>query len=41
MAKKGISKIKGPEEIHLGETVYYEVNRIYDLNDREKVDFAN
>jgi hypothetical protein len=41
MAKKGISKIKGPEEIHLGETVYYEVSRIYDLNDREKVDFAN
>lgn len=41
MAKKGISKIKGPEEIHLGETVYYEVSRIYDLNDTEKVDFAN
>ncbi|WP_312903043.1 glycoside hydrolase family 24 protein [Chryseobacterium taichungense] len=41
MAKKGISKIKGPEEIHLGETVYYEVSRLYDLNDTEKIGITN
>ncbi|WP_449400458.1 M23 family metallopeptidase [Chryseobacterium wanjuense] len=40
MSKKGISQIKGPSEIRLGETAYYEVSRIYDLNDREKVNKA-
>jgi murein DD-endopeptidase MepM/ murein hydrolase activator NlpD len=40
MSKKGISQIKGPSEIRLGETAYYEVSRIYDLDDREKVSQA-
>ncbi|AZA53422.1 N-acetylmuramoyl-L-alanine amidase [Chryseobacterium sp. G0201] len=40
MSKKGISKIKGPSEIRLGETAYYEVSRIYDLDDKKKVDAA-
>ncbi|SDQ17146.1 hypothetical protein SAMN05421664_0866 [Chryseobacterium soldanellicola] len=40
MSKKGISQIKGPSEIRLGETAYYEVSRIYDLDDKKKVDAA-
>ncbi|MCS3532784.1 peptidoglycan recognition family protein [Chryseobacterium sp. JUb7] len=40
MSKKGISQIKGPAEIHIGETAYYEVSRIYDLADKKKVDGA-
>lgn len=40
MSKKGISQIKGPSEIRLGETTYYEVSRIYDLDDKKKVDIA-
>ena len=40
MSKKGISQIKGPSEIRLGETAYYEVSRIYDPDDKKKVDTA-
>ncbi|SDQ18491.1 D-alanyl-D-alanine carboxypeptidase [Chryseobacterium soldanellicola] len=40
MSKKGISQIKGPAEIRLGETAYYEVSRIYDIDDKKKVDAA-
>jgi len=38
MGKRGISQIKGPKEIHLGEKVFYEVSRIYDLADKSGVE---
>ncbi|WP_267403914.1 MULTISPECIES: N-acetylmuramoyl-L-alanine amidase [unclassified Chryseobacterium] len=38
MSKRGISQIKGPTEVRLGEKVFYEVSRIYDLADKSKVE---
>ena len=37
MSKKGISQIKGPTEIKIGETAWYEVSRIHRLEDQPKV----
>lgn len=37
MSKKGISQIKGPSEIKIGETAWYEVTRIHRLEDQPKV----
>ncbi len=37
MSKKGISQIKGPSEIKIGETAWYEVSRIHRLEDQPKV----
>ncbi len=37
MSKKGISQIKGPSEIKIGETAWYEVSRIHRLEDQSKV----